>query len=113
PGPGDAFEVDDQDLGTEQIHVLASTRELPRVGEAFAYLKGEDAAPAIERAENAMTALVSTAKKECKEADGSACPRSRGLRLKPKGVTARLTSVPGDDAVFHTFSYNHVAAGAP
>jgi hypothetical protein len=41
PGPDQAFEVDNEDLGLENVYVIASPRALPRLHDALARLEGE------------------------------------------------------------------------
>lgn len=118
PSGTDHFEVDNQDLGTEQVFVLASPHALPRLSEAVARL-AQDATLVTHRrlAEDAMLALLppaTGAQKVCKSLDGPGCAgRSRALTLKASGkerVSASLRSAPGDDALFYTFAFEHVAA---
>jgi len=114
PSDGQMFEVDNQDLGLENVYIVASPHPLPRLQEAVAKMEGgEVTASTRAQAEGAMVALLQA--DGCKKLDG--CKAStRGLKLKTVGVkqefTARLRSAPGDDAVFHVFAFDHVDAAA-
>jgi hypothetical protein len=114
PTAPDYYQVDNQDLGTETVYVVASPRELPRLAEALGHLAG-NAGLATSRlqAEEAMLAVVAGGQgPPCPR--GGACPgRTRGLQLKSANrdpATARLRSAPGDDALFYRFEFEHVPA---
>lgn len=127
PGNGQTFEVDNQDLGMENVYVVASTRELPRLNEAVARITGSTPqASSKEQTEGAMVALLSGGGSDCHakgsldgaEAKPGCKGRTRGLQLKNSGSnkpthTARVRSSPGDDTVFYTFTFEHVAAPTP
>ncbi len=116
PSGNDFFEVDNQDLGTEHIYVVASTREMPRLQEAVVAMAQEHGTGKAMTAEEAMLSVLADGK-ACSRKGGLDSPgcasRTRGLKLKSAdkaAPTARLSTMPGDDAVFYTFTFEHVAA---
>jgi hypothetical protein len=116
PSGADFFEVDNEDLGLENIYVVASAHEMPRLQDAVAQLAGQELQVMTRQlAEDAMLAVLQDGK-GCRKGmglEGKECSgTTRGLKLKAvdqAAATARLTTAPGDDALFYTFTFEHVA----
>lgn len=118
PAGADWYELDDQDLGLENVYIVASPLELGSLAASVAKL--EAGAPTY--LEKALAALAQKPGTSCAgglnavEAESGCARRTRGLKLKSAvgdTYTAQVGSSPGDDTVLTVFSFEHAPAANP
>jgi hypothetical protein len=115
PGTG-AFRLNDKDIGTERVYVVASLEPLPSLAQA-ATLVANGGAP---QGALAKVAQVSSNQGDpnCNErglelddTSSSGCVRPRGLELEPdptaNGASLRARTEAADGVLFQVFAFEH------
>lgn len=115
PGNG-AFRLNDKDIGTERVYVIASLEPLPNLAQAASQV-ANGAAP---QGALAKVAQVSSnqADPNCNErglelddTSSSGCVRPRGLELEPEpsssGASLHARTEAADSVLFQVFAFEH------
>lgn len=104
--PSGTFDVNDKDIGTEQVHVVASINPMPQLASAVGQAAASPTAVTAEELDCASARGL-----EYKPADG--CPTSRGLGYvadpSMSGYSAKAVNAAGDDAVHLIYRFEHTA----
>jgi hypothetical protein len=117
------FVLDDHDIGTEQVYIIASTHEIPQLDAALGQLRGGHSPSHRQEAIASLSSVATAQRPDCKgrklslapEPEGDPCPLGRGLKLPDAPTVAgahrsslRHAVTPGDDTLFTSFSFRHV-----
>lgn len=118
PPGGQRFRVNEKDLGTENVYIVASRKPLDTLGKAVAELEGGgrdlgsvtrslselDASPSGDCGSRALELVDAKVLKE-------ACAQSRGIAMRgapDSGASMQVTTDPGDGVIVRVFSFLHV-----
>jgi hypothetical protein len=122
--PGDqSYRLNEQDLGTEQVYLVASAKPLPEVEAGLKrVLDGALKNVAEDKTLGTLATMVPGGAPEgCKTralelaGPAPACTRSRGLVLDPgkeESSSLAVLTDPGDDAIAKAFPFRHVTEQA-
>jgi len=103
--------VNESDLGTEKVFILASVEPVPAVGKSLAAAS----AGAVKVGDDPLLARVGANDgAPCQRGlEVEACPGSRGLEL-PGGETSSMVARtrPGDGAIVRVFTFEHLSEEA-
>ncbi len=134
PAGGQAFVLDNEDLGTEQVFIIASLEPIASIEEALGrFGKGGPSPTATDAVVDALKSVAGGTRPSCTRGltldPGQPAPAeqcgslTRGLSLAggPSAPTPRtkgaapaslsVTTEAGDETIFAAFSFQHVAAG--
>lgn len=114
PGSG-AFRLNDKDIGTERVYVVASLEPLPNLAQAAEQVaKGGEPQGALAKAtqvpSNKAAPDCNQRGLELDDTNPSGCVRPRGLELDPEpqsGASLRARTEAADGVLFQVFSFEH------
>lgn len=115
PGAG-AFRLNDKDIGTERVYVVASLEPLPNLAQAAdAVASGAAPQGALAKAtqvpSNKPDPSCNERGLELDDTSSSGCVRPRGLELDPdpagNGASLRARTEAADGVLFQVFSFEH------
>lgn len=115
PPSSGAFRLNDKDIGTERVYVVASLQPLPSLAQAAAQVANGGApsgalAKVAEVPSNQAQPNCSERGLELDDASSSGCVRPRGLELDPEpasGASLRARTEAADGVLFQVFSFEH------